>query len=83
VQVLPSVRMTANLNAVVRFQVSVAEAAVAVVGADLAHHVVDPDSVLGLDPLRATPLEPPRSWSCGCSRSRCPGRPDRCGGRPS
>ena len=56
-QSLPSLRMTANLNAVVRFQVSVAEAAVAVVGADVAHHVVDPDSVLGLDPLRATPLE--------------------------
>jgi hypothetical protein len=57
VQSLPSLRMTANLNAVVRFQVSVAEAAVAVVGADVAHHVVDPDGLLGLDPLRATPLE--------------------------
>jgi hypothetical protein len=49
--------MTANLNAVVRFQVSVAEAAVAVVGADVAHHVVDPEGLLDLDPLRATPLE--------------------------
>src|SRR3954451_20886476 len=49
--------MTVNLNAVVRFQVSVAEAAVAVVGADVAHHVVDPEDLLGLDPLRATPLE--------------------------
>jgi hypothetical protein len=48
--------MTVNLNAVVRFQVSVAEAAVAVVAADVAHHVVDPDGLLGLDPLRATPL---------------------------
>jgi hypothetical protein len=57
VQSLPSLRMTANLNAVVRFQVSVAEAAVAVVGADVAHHVVDPEGLLGLDPLRATPLE--------------------------
>ena len=42
-QVLPSVRMTANLNAVVRFQTSVAEAAAAVVGRDVAHHVVDSD----------------------------------------
>jgi len=57
VQSLPSLRMTVNLNAVVRFQVSVADAAAAVVGADVAHHVVDPDGLLGLDPLRATPLE--------------------------
>ena len=56
-QSLPSLRMTANLNAVVRFQVSVAEAVVAVVGADVAHHVVDPDGLLGLDPLRSTPLD--------------------------
>jgi hypothetical protein len=28
-----------------------------VVGADVAHHVVDPEDLLGLDPLRATPLE--------------------------
>ena len=56
-QSLPSLRMTANLNAVVRFQVSVAEAVVAVVGQDVAHHVVDPDGLLDLDPLRATPLD--------------------------
>jgi len=56
VQSLPSLRMTANLNAVVRFQVSVAEAAEAVIGSDVAHHVVDPEGLLGLDPLRATPL---------------------------
>jgi hypothetical protein len=56
VQVLPSVRMTANLNAVVRFQTSVAEAAAAVAGPDVAHHVVDPGGLVGLDPLRATPL---------------------------
>ena len=55
-QVLPSVRMTANLNAVVRFQTSVAEAAAAVAGPDVAHHVVDPGGLVGLDPLRATPL---------------------------
>ena len=56
-QSLPSLRMTANLNAVVRFQVSVTEAAAAVVGDDVAHHVVDPEGVLDLDPLRATPLD--------------------------
>jgi len=48
--------MTANLNAVARFQVSVPEAAAAVAGRDTAHHVVDPDGLLGLDPLAATPL---------------------------
>jgi hypothetical protein len=56
VQVLPSVRLTANLNAVVRFQTSVAEAAAAVVGTDVAHHVVDPEGLVGLDPSAATPL---------------------------
>ena len=56
-QSLPSLRMTANLNAVVRFQVSVAEAAAAVIGDDVAHHVVDPEALLDLDPLRATPLD--------------------------
>jgi len=49
--------LTANLNAAIRFQVSVAEAACAVVGQDTAHHVVDPDGLADLDPLRATPLD--------------------------
>lgn len=48
--------MTANLNAVLRFRLSPAQAAVAVVAADVAHHVVDPDDLLGLDPLNATVL---------------------------
>jgi hypothetical protein len=56
VQSLPSLRLTAHLNAVVRFQVGVAEATAAVVAEDAAHHVVDPDDLLGLDPLAATPL---------------------------
>ncbi len=56
-QALPSLRLTANLNAVLRFQVGVAEATASVVGDDVAHHVVDPDDLLDLDPLRATPLE--------------------------
>nr|WP_294693634.1 hypothetical protein [uncultured Friedmanniella sp.] len=55
-QSLPSLRLTAHLNAVLRFQVSVAEATAAVVADDVAHHVVDPDHLLGLDPLAATPL---------------------------
>ena len=56
VQSLPSLRLTANLNAVLRFQVGVPEAVAAVVAGDVAHHVVDPDDLLGLDPLAATPL---------------------------
>lgn len=55
-QALPSLRLTVNLNAVLRFQVSVAQAAGAVVGSDVAHHVVDPEGLLGLDPVQATPL---------------------------
>lgn len=55
-QSLPSLRLTAQLNAVLRFQVGVAEAAAAVVAGDVAHHVVDPEDLLGLDPLAATPL---------------------------
>jgi len=56
VQALPSLRLAVNLNAVVRFRVSVAEAVAAVVADDVAHHVVDPDDLLGLDPLQASPL---------------------------
>lgn len=55
-QSLPSLRLTAYLNAVLRFQVGVAEASAAVMATDVAHHIVDPDGVLGLDPLAATPL---------------------------
>lgn len=55
-QALPSLRLTVNLNAILRFQVSVAEAAAAVLGSDVAHHVVDPGDLLGLDALQATPL---------------------------
>ena len=48
---LPSVRMTANLNSMIRGQQSIEQAERAIVGRDVAHHVVDPDGVLGLDPL--------------------------------
>lgn len=53
---LGSLRMVVNLNAVINRQMALADAVTAVVGADVAHHVVDPDHVLGLDPLRATEL---------------------------
>ena len=55
-QSLPSLRLTAHLNAVLRFQIGVAEAAAAVLAEDVAHHVVDPDDLLGLDPAAAIPL---------------------------
>src|SRR5215204_5031938 len=54
---LPSVRMTANLNSMIRVQQSIEQAERAIVGADVAHHVVDPDDVLRLDPLQASTLD--------------------------
>ncbi len=54
---LPAVRMSANLNSLIRGQQSVEQADRAVVGRDVAHHVVDPDGVLGLDPLQASTLD--------------------------
>ena len=54
---LPSVRMTANLNSMIRGQQPIEQAERAIVGRDIAHHVVDPDGVLGLDPLQASTLD--------------------------
>jgi hypothetical protein len=54
---LPSVRMSANLNSLMRGQQSIEQADRAIVGCDVAHHVVDPDGVLGLDPLQASTLD--------------------------
>jgi hypothetical protein len=54
---LPSVRMTANLNSMIRGQQSIEQAERAIVDGDVAHHVVDPDDVLGLDPLQASTLD--------------------------
>jgi hypothetical protein len=54
---LPSVRMTANLNSIIRGQQSIEQAERAIVGGDVAHHVLDPDGALGLDPLRASTLD--------------------------
>ena len=50
-------RMTANWNALAHGLVDPAHAARAVVSGDVAHHVLDPESVLGLDPLTATALD--------------------------
>jgi hypothetical protein len=54
---LPSVRMTANLNSIIRWQQSIEQAERAIVGDDVAHHVLDPAGALGLDPLRASTLD--------------------------
>jgi hypothetical protein len=54
---LPSLRMTANLNSMIRGQQSIEQAERAIVGGDVAHHVIDPESVLGLDPIEASILD--------------------------
>jgi hypothetical protein len=54
---LPSVRMTANLNSMIRRQQSIEQAERAILGSDVAHHVIDPSGALGLDPLEASPLD--------------------------
>src|SRR5215212_7853657 len=54
---LASVRMTANLNSMIRGQQRLEQAERAIVGYDVAHHVIDPDGALGLDPLQASTLD--------------------------
>ena len=54
---LLSLRMTANLNSMIRGRQSIEQAERAIVGGDVAHHVIDPESVLGLDPLEASILD--------------------------
>jgi hypothetical protein len=54
---LPSVRMTANLNSMIRGQQSIEQAERAILGGDVAHHVIDPAGALGLDPLQASTLD--------------------------
>ncbi|GAA2101499.1 hypothetical protein GCM10009841_17270 [Microlunatus panaciterrae] len=49
--------MTTHLNALIGNLISVEAAARTIVADDVAHHVLDPDAVLGLDPLRASELE--------------------------
>jgi hypothetical protein len=48
--------MTANLNALAHGLTDLSRAAVGIRGADVAHHVLDPDGVLGLDPWAAAEL---------------------------
>jgi len=55
--VLASVRLTANLNSFLQGQQSLEQAERAILGPDVAHHVLDPDGVLGLDPLAASSLD--------------------------
>lgn len=54
---VPSVRLASHLNALIHGQLSVEVAAHAVTEPDVAHHVIDNDSRLGLDSLTAQPLE--------------------------
>jgi hypothetical protein len=54
---LPSVRMTANLNSMTKGQESVEQAERAIRGDDVAHHVIDLEGALGLDPLEASTLD--------------------------
>ena len=54
---LASVRLTANLNSMICGQQTLEQAERAVLGSDVAHHVVDPDEVLGLDPIQASTLD--------------------------
>jgi hypothetical protein len=49
--------MAANLNAVIHRARGADDALTAIMSNDVAHHVVDPDDVLDLDPLNATRLD--------------------------
>ena len=51
-----SVRLTRQLNAMITKAADVGRSATAVLGADVAHHVLDPDEVGGLDSGHATTL---------------------------
>ncbi len=53
----PAVRMAANLNSLSRGQQSIEQAERAITGDDVTHHVLDPDDVIGLDPLEASTLD--------------------------
>ena len=54
---LPSVRLASHLNALNHARLSAEVAARAITEPDVAHHVVDRDQRLGLDPFAAHPLE--------------------------
>lgn len=52
-----SLRLVVNLNATLHGQLAAERAAAEVIGDDVAHHLVDPEGLLGLDPFRATELD--------------------------
>lgn len=52
-----SLRLVVNLNAALHGQLAAERAAAEVIGPDVAHHLVDPEGLLGLDPFRATELD--------------------------
>lgn len=56
-QLLASIRLTTHLNALRHGLVSPEVAARTVLGSDAAHHVVDPEGLLGLDSFAANGLE--------------------------
>lgn len=56
VMVSAAVRLVSHLNAARCGAVSIEVASHAITQPELVHHVVDPDSLLGLDPLRASEL---------------------------
>ena len=78
---LPSVRMTANLNSLIMGRQRIEQAERAIVGADVAHHVVDPDGVLGLDPLQAADLDEALELLRAAERAGLVPRPARCPAR--
>lgn len=53
---LACVRMATHLNALLQNRISAEGGAHLIIGDDVAHHVIDPESILGLDPLRANDL---------------------------
>ena len=52
-----SLRLVVNLNAALHGRLAAERAAAEVIGPDVAHHLVDPEGLLGLDPFRATELD--------------------------
>jgi hypothetical protein len=56
VTLFASVRLVRQLNAMINNRAEVGRAATAVVGSDVAHHILDPDGVTELDTARATTL---------------------------
>lgn len=52
-----SLRLIVNLNAALHGRLAAERAAAEVIGPDVAHHLVDPEGLLGLDPFRATGLD--------------------------